>query len=243
MSKIVEAVRPGTEPRAPAARAKLNQAETLLAALKAEIAVLALGASEDKPGAEKALVAHRGKIEAAERNAVELRAAVALAERLDREAAATSVAQMRADQFTNFTKTMAARETAMAEVLKAVETMAAAYDRYSETSLAAQIAAPAGTSIVQMTLGKNGLYGAAFGKCERLILAELFRVAPMRANGIDRFVIPFAKPTSMESTNPADYPVGIDEFRAANQAIVADIARQISELDERAMTRATMEAA
>jgi hypothetical protein len=56
-----------SQPRAPAARAKLEQADKVLAELSADVALLALGSAEGAPGAEKALAAHRTKIEAAER--------------------------------------------------------------------------------------------------------------------------------------------------------------------------------
>jgi hypothetical protein len=70
----------------------------------------------------------------------------------------------------------------------------------------------------------------------RLILAELYRLAPEREDGIGRFVLPFAKPSSEQFRgNPTAIPAGIDELRAADNAIVADIAQQIEKLDEAAM--------
>jgi hypothetical protein len=81
------------------------------------------------------------------------------------------------------------------------------------------------------------MYGPAFGQCDRLLLAELWRLAPDRAGG--RFTMPFAKPMSMFNQNPAEQPRGMDEFRAAHQAILADVARQIAELNGRGMTAAS----
>jgi hypothetical protein len=82
--------------RAPAVRQELEQAEQRVSELKAEIALLALEKSEGKPGAVSALEACRLKIDAAARNVDELRGAVALAERLDREpeSAAAKIRQM-----------------------------------------------------------------------------------------------------------------------------------------------------
>ena len=66
--------------RAPAAREKLNSAEAVHAELETAVGTLALEASEGIAGAEKALAAHRSKIEIAERQVSEMRRAVALAE-------------------------------------------------------------------------------------------------------------------------------------------------------------------
>ena len=226
--------------RAPAARSKLHLAEETLASLMAEVASLALEASEGKGGAERALAAHRLKVEAAERQASDLRRAVELAERLDREASATAAARMRREQMVAFQASMQIREREMAAVLEAIATAAAAYGRFSEASLSAQIAAPTGTSVVPMTMGPEGLYGHAFGPCEQLILSELYRLAPERADGLGRFVVPFAKPfAEAVRHNPAAIPPGIDAMRAASQAILADIEKQISALDQRAMAAAS----
>jgi hypothetical protein len=228
------------QPRAPAAREKLQQAEQLAASLTADVALLALGAAEGAPGAEKALAAHRTKIEAAERQVRELTAAVGLAERLDRQAAATGMAKIRADQLAEFKKQMADREKAMAKMLEAAATMAAAYGAYSEATLAAQIAAPIGTTIPQMSIGVNGLLGNAFGHCEILIRSELWRLAPYRADGVGRFVLPFARAvTPLTPGNPNALPPGIDEMRFAHVAIITDIEKQIAALDQREMAAAS----
>jgi hypothetical protein len=227
-------------PRAPRARAKLEQAEKALEELSGEVALLALGAAEGAPGAEKALVAHRAKVEAAERQAGELRAAVVLAEKLDRQTTATAAATMRAEQLVEFRKQMSSRETAMATIMKLAAEMAAAYGRYSEATLAAMIAVPTGASVPMMAIGPNGLYGPAFGPCDRLITAELWRLAPPRADGAGRFVLPFAKPLlSLSPGNPAELPPGVDEMRAANEAILTDIEKQIATLDQREMAAAS----
>jgi hypothetical protein len=225
--------------RTPAAREKLAAAEATLAGLEADVGSLALEASEGKAGAEKALAAHRARIDQAARNVDELRRAVGLAERLDREADAAGAAKMRAEQLGQFKLAMKAREEAMAAVLAAGSAMAAAYGEYSEATLRAQIAVPTGTAVPQMGIGPNALYGPAFGPCERLILAELYRLAPARADGIGRFVLPFAKPISeMLRNQPDAIAPGIGELRAANQAIMQEIEAQVSALADREMTAA-----
>jgi hypothetical protein len=229
---------PSPIPRAPAVRAKLDQAEEVLADLTAALASLALEASEGKRDAEKALAAHRIKIEAAERQVSELRGALVLAERLDREAAAAAGAVMHAEQFTAFKAAMLAREKAMGAVLEAAKTMAAAYGRYSEATLAAQIAAPSGTAIPQMAIGTDGLAGPTFGPCERLILAELYRLAPERGDGAGRFVLPFAKPTNVFYPDPTAIPPALSEFIKADQIIIDHIEKQIAALDQHAMATA-----
>src|SRR5258708_35898941 len=110
-------MQPNPSPRAPAAREKLAAAEAGLAGLEADVGVLALDASEGKAGAEKALAAHRGKIETAERQVSELRRAVALAEKLDLQTAVTAAMRMRTDQLAEFKKDMTGREKSMARVL------------------------------------------------------------------------------------------------------------------------------
>jgi hypothetical protein len=139
---------------------------------------------------------------------------------------------------------MADREKAMAKVLEAAATMAAAYGQYTEATLGAQIAAPIGTTIPPMSIGPNGLYGNVFGRCEILVLTELWRLAPYRADGVGRSVLPFAKPlTPLSPGNPAALPPGIDEMRAAHVAILTEIEKQIAALDQREMASASKEAA
>jgi hypothetical protein len=143
---------------------------------------------------------------------------------------------MRSEQLVEFKRQFAAREKAMAAVLKAAADMAAAYGEYSEATLLSVGAVPSGTNVPPMSIGPDGLYGAAFGPCDRLILGELFRLAPGRHDGVGRFVLPFAKPPSeMVRGKPEAIPAGIDEMRAADDAIIADIAKQIEHLDEAAM--------
>ena len=226
--------------RAPAAREKLNSADGVLAELEATVGALALEASESVAGAEKALAAHRSKIEMAERQASEMRRAVALAERLDREAVAAGAATMRAEQLSELTAAFADREKEMGAVLAAAAAMAKAYGRFSEATLRAVAVVPSGTVVPVMGIGPHGVYGPAFGPAGNLILAEFYRLAPERKDGVGRFLLPFCKPMSeLTRLQPQAIPAGIDEFTAADKAILADIAIQIERLNGRDLDVAT----
>jgi hypothetical protein len=226
--------------RAPAAREKLVAAEAVLVGLEAAVASLALEASEGKSGAEKGLAAHRSKIELAARNVSELRRAVSLAERLDRQSNASAAANMRAEQLAAFRAAFAARGKAMHTVLEAAATMAKAYAQYSEANLTALAVVPTGTVVPTMSIGAGGFAGPAFGPCERLILGELWRLAPERDDGAGRFVLPFARPSSeMTRLKPEAIPAGIEEIAAADNAILQSVAAQIGQLNAREMAAAT----
>jgi hypothetical protein len=229
------------KPRAAAVAEKLDAARASLIAHNDEVAEVVLAAAENLPGAPKRLFDLRAKISTAEREVEELTKAHALAARLDRQTAVTAATQMRGEQFAECKKQFAAREKAMAAVLKAAADMAAAYGQYSEATLLATIAAPSGTVIPAMMIGDNGSYGPVFGPCERLILAELYRCAPERSDGIGRFVVPFAKaPNEMVRGKPEAIRPGIDEMRDAHAAIIADVDRQIDKLNTAAMAAAEM---
>jgi hypothetical protein len=224
------------EPRAPAVIAKLDGELAKLAAMEAGVDELALAAAENQPGAIGRLTAQRAKVEEAERRVSEMRRAVALAQRIDRQAAVAAATQMRGDQLIEFKKESAAREKAMAAVLKAAAEMATAYGEYSEATLRAVTATPSGTVVPVMAIGENGSYGPVFGPCERLILAECYRCAPDRSDGIGKFVLPFSKsPNLMLRDRPDAIRPGIDEVRDAHASIIADIIMQIEKLDEAAM--------
>lgn len=227
--------------RSPAVRQKLEAAQADLAALDAEVAALALDDIEEKPGARKALTAHRSNIQAAERRVDELKRALSLAERVDRVTAVYGATAMRTEQLAEFQKAFAARETAMEGVLKAAADMAAAFGALSEATLRAVVAVPTGCNVPQMAVGPNGAYGAIFGACENLILAELWRLAPDRKDGIGRWLLPFAKPVQeMVRNKPEAMPEGMAEFKASHAAIIATVSQQIENLNETAMRQADM---
>jgi hypothetical protein len=227
------------ELRAPAIAGKLEAARAMLAVHTGEVAQTVLDAAENVPGALKRLTELRARISTAELAVAELASALDLAARIDRQAGAATATQMRKEQFEAFSQEFEARETAMAAVLKAAADMAAAYGDYSEATLRAAAVIPSGTAVPPMTIGGNGAYGAAFGPNDRLILAEIYRLAPEREDGIGRFVLPFAKPpTEQLRGNHRAIPAGIEELRAADAAILADISKQIENLDETALRRA-----
>jgi hypothetical protein len=225
-----------SEPRAPAIAEKLEAARAMLAVHNAEVAQTVLDAAENVPGATKRLTDLRSKISTAELAVFELEKAHELAARIDRQSDVAAATRMRAEQLVEFKRQFSAREQAMAAVLKAAADMATAYGEYSEATLLAAAVVPSGTTVPQMAIGGAGLYGAAFGPCDRLILAELYRLAPDRRDGIGRFVLPFAKPPSEQFRgNHTAIPAGIDDLLASDNAIIADIAQQIEALNEAAM--------
>jgi hypothetical protein len=229
-------------PRAPAVAAKLAEAEAQLLELEAAVAPLALAESEGVAGAKRDLQSIESKIEAAKRTRHQLRSAHRHALELDRKANAAAADRMRSQQMTAFKANCQAREQAMTAVLTAASAMAKAYGDYSEATLKAAISTPSGTSVPPMAIGPNGVYGPAFGPCERLILAELYRLAPERSDGIGRFVLPFARPTSeMLRHQPEAIPPGIGEFIAADQAIIRELEAQVGALADREMTIASTE--
>ncbi|MCW2219512.1 hypothetical protein M2232_003044 [Bradyrhizobium japonicum] len=226
--------------RSPGVRQKLEAAQAELAALDAEVAALTLDDTEDKPGARKALTAHRSNIQAAERRVDELKRALALAEKLDRQAAATGAVRMRDEQFTALKQQFSAREKAAETVMKAVADLSAAYGKFSECSLNIASVMPSGTVLPTMSIGPNGIYGPALGPCGQLILAELWRIAPERRDGAGRYVMPFVRPGLELMKDVAELPAGIDELRTADQAIIANISQQVEHLNEAVMRAADM---
>jgi hypothetical protein len=225
-----------SQARAPAIAEKLEAAHAMLAAHRGEMGQAVLDAAESVPGATKRLVDLRSHVSTASSAVAELEQALDLALRIDRQTAVAAATQMRNEQLVEFKKQFAAREKAMAAVLKAAADMAASYGEYSELTLSTLAAVPSGTVVPVMTIGSEGFAGPAFGPCTRLILAELWRLAPDRADGIGRFVLEFAKPASvLVPGKPENIKPGIDELLAADQAIIADIVKQIEKLDEAAM--------
>lgn len=229
-----------TAPRAPAVREKLECALGALAELEEQVAEFALEAVERKSGAGENLAVHRAKIEAAKTGANELRAALRLAERLDRQAEASGAVRMRDEQFSALKQQFAAREKAAESVMKAVADLSAAYGRFSECSLNIASVMPSGTVLPTMSIGPNGIYGPALGPCGQLILGELWRIAPNRRDGTGRFVMPFVKPGLELMKDVAELPVGLDELRAADVAILANVSQQVESLNEAAMRAADM---
>jgi hypothetical protein len=230
-----------TPPRAPAIAEKLEAARAMLIAHNSEIGQTVLDAAENVPGALKRLTELRSKISTAEREVFEYERAYDLAAKRDRVTAATAATQMRGEQLAEFKKEIAAREKSMARVLELFGEAAKEYGAYSEATLRALVAVPAGTFVPAMAIGAEGFAGPAFGPCERLLLAELYRLAPDRQDGAGRFVMPFCKPPSEQARGkPAAIQPGIEALLAADTAIVADISQQIEKLDAQAIRAAEM---
>jgi len=228
----------GFAPRAPGIQIKLDQAIEALADLERRGAELVLEAAEGKAGAEKLLAAHRDRAELAQKQVSELRGALVLAERLDREAAAQQSAAVRATQLAAFAAAMAARERAMSSMLEAVGAMAAAFHTYAKATLEAQLSVPFGASLPIMNMGVLGNMGSAFGSGEALIAAELFRVAPAREDGRGRWAVPFARSPSPLQNDHRKLNPGVDEFRSANDAILRSVEQQVAALDQQQMAAA-----
>jgi hypothetical protein len=232
---------PPPAPRAPAARQRLLEAEDLLVELTHDVAELALEASENKPGAEKALAAHRSKIESAERRVRELTAAAQLAARLDREAAATSAHRMRGEQMVEFSRLMILREEKMKAALEAFGAAARHLVAYARASQQAAGVVPSGARVPVMTVGLQ--HEHAFGYCESLIQAEIYRHIPPPGDGEAPLRLPFARHPRLGHSDPTSIRPAVDEFHDANQAIITEIEKQLAALAERELNAASREAA
>lgn len=226
--------------RAPAIGEKLAAATEELVKLEQRGAELVLEAAEGKAGADRLLTAHRDRAELAQKQVAELRGALVLAERLDREAAAAAAAKMRAEQLAAFKSAMSQREQAMTALLEAVASMAAAYGVYSQATLTAQTAVPFNIAVPPVSMGHNGIMGLAFGRCEALISAELWRIAPARKDGSGRWALPFAKSPSPFLQDHHKQPSALAEFKAANEAILRSVEKQVAELDQQQMAAASI---
>jgi hypothetical protein len=228
-------------PRAPAAREKLQQAEAVLAELEADVALLALEASEGKAGAEKALASQRSKIETAARSVSELTKAFALAARLDRQSDAASRAKIRESQLQAMKSYLGQRGAAMATMCAAAETMHTAYRKYLLATEKAVGVVPIGTVLPTMAFGKDGLQGIAMGDAGRLLTAEFYRLSVPDADG-RRGVLPFsAPPTNAYRDLPGSIEPALDVIKAADAAIIQSIEQQLSkiEADEQATANST----
>jgi hypothetical protein len=139
---------------------------------------------------------------------------------------------------------MASRQASLEKVLQAVATMVAAYADYSEATLQAAQSLPGGTTAPVINMGPANTYGASWGPCERLLLAEMYRLAPQRKDGAGRFVLPFANSSPLATTtNHNALPAAIDEFKRADGIVLAEIRSQVETLDKRAMNAAQKAAA
>jgi hypothetical protein len=101
---------------------------------------------------------------------------------------------------------------------------------------------PSGTAFPTMTMGENGLSGNLLSSCEKLLLAEMYRLG--QASNGRRAPLPFAKPQTVQLRDePAKIPPGIDTLREAHAAMLRDVEAQIARLDAEVMAAATRTAA
>ncbi|MCK1672798.1 hypothetical protein [Bradyrhizobium sp. 150] len=209
-----------------------------LAELEEEVAEFALDAAERKPGAADKLATHRAKIEGAKTAVGELRAALNLAAKLDRQAEASAAIQMRDEQLQEFKLWLGQREAGMKVALEGAAMMARGYAEFANASLLAAGIVPSGTRVPTMSFGRDGMFGAAFGTAERLFQAELFRTAP--EVGGRRYVLPFAKAPTMDTVNdPRSITPGLVALREADAAIVMEIEAQVARLSDEAFAAAS----
>jgi hypothetical protein len=228
--------------RAPAVVPKLEAARAALQDLEAEVGKTALEAAEDVPGAAKRLADLRSKIVAAERDAAELARAHKTALQLDRESVAADAIAMRATQLAAFRKHVAAREKFMATALEHAAGMAKTFQQFQAESEAMVSVLPSGTAFPVMTMGENGLSGNLLGGCDRLLLAEMFRIGATPDKNGRRAVLPFAKPQILQLRDEPDkIPPGLQVLQEAHDAMLREIEGQIARLDSEAMERATAE--
>jgi hypothetical protein len=243
MSKVVEMNgRKENRPRAPAVAAKLEAATAARQALEGEIGQAALDATEDAPGAAKRLAALRSQIADAEREVDELTKAHELAVRLDRIARVEGATAIRASQLAAFQGYMRERDAATAEICEAAAKMAAAYRRYTKSTLKMLGVKPIGTAVPVMGIGPDALCGSAIGSLEVLISVELFRCSANDADG-QRYVVPFGKPLSRTSDDPGAIPPAIEMFREAQAAMLSDVKAQVEKIDAEDLAKATGAAA
>lgn len=222
------------KPRAPAARMLLEQAETVLAGLQADVAVLALEASEGKAGAEKGLAAQRSKIELAERQIGELRGAVRLAERLDREANAAGAAALRLEQLALFEGALGRRAAAGNEAIQALTKATKALGQFAAASRELADTLPTGAHLPVLSFGPDG--GAFLGDGSTLFAREAFRISGEA--GIPKPF--FARlPALTTGDDHRTMAPAVDVLKATSQHALEEIRGQVARLNGEAMAAAT----
>ncbi len=223
--------------RVSAIAAKLDGARALLAALDAESAEMALAAIDRKPGAADKLAAHRNKTISAEAAVTELDRALRLVRRIERADAAESASKVRAEQFAEFRVYMAARHKAMSTIMDAAATMAKAFGEYVISTERARASVPDGTALPDIHVGPNGLYGRSLGSLDRLIMAELWRLAPSRSEDANATIaLSFAAPlTESQRFTPSMMPRSLAEFECADAANIKSIEDQLERLKAAAL--------
>jgi hypothetical protein len=102
---------------------------------------------------------------------------------------------------------------------------------------------PSGTAFPTLAMGENGLSGNILGACDRLLLAEMFRIGAQHQQPGRGFpVLPFARPQIVQLRDePGKIPPQIDTLREAHAVVLREIEGQVAKLDSAAMERATAE--
>jgi hypothetical protein len=228
------------EARAPQVSNKLEAARCVLQALESEVGQAALEATEDQPGSAERLAGLRQQITDAERDVAELERALTFAARADNEALALGAIAMRASQLAAFKKHVTAREKHFAIAVTHAQEMAKAYRQFLLESEGMASVLPSGTFFPTLAVGELGLGGNLLGGCDRLLLAEMFRLGA-QPDGSGRVgILPFAKPTSMTQRGlPDKIPPSLDVLQEGHDALIKEIEAQVRRLDEKLMRTAS----
>jgi hypothetical protein len=147
---------------APEISAKLDGAIAGLAEMEAQSSDLALAVVQKKPGAEKALVAHRSRIKEAEAAVGELRFLLSVAEKADARSAADQRHRQRLTELNELEKVAKAKQRSVEIYCRAVEVAAKAYLDILDTSFQMEGWLPSGTNLAR--------YGLTPHSAEALIL-------------------------------------------------------------------------
>lgn len=223
----VSSISQGNAGRSAQVRASHEAALSVLAELEGEVAQFALDAIERQPGAAERLAGHRERVDAARRAADELRAALELSERLDREADAVGASSLRAEQLAAFERFGAERVEAMTEVIQCVGKSAQAFARYATATASMVNSVPTGTRLPLMGFG-DGTGGNWLGDGEILIGREAYRVAELA--GAPK--LPFARNPPLSHGTSAKRMLPATEILEETQAaVLRELTGQVARLN------------
>ncbi|MDB5616596.1 hypothetical protein [Tardiphaga sp.] len=230
-----------TPPRAPPIATKLEVAREVLRDLERDVGQFVLDATEGVPGAAKRLADLRTTISAAQRDVGELEQAHALAMKLDRQADAALAGAMRTEQFAIMKRHADARLKAVATIMEAIGTAAAAYGEYVRSTNDMAVALPTGTRMGFVALGRNGYGGPWAGDLKALIAAEAWRLMPTLPGG--EKCLPFAKAPDLANDDHTKLQAGLDVMIEAQTSVLRDIEIQMDRLNAESAALAKGEAA
>ena len=220
--------------RAPAVALKLEAARQALQLHNNDVALAALDAAENAPGAAKRLADLREKISSAERDFAELEKAYALAASLDRQSDALGAASMREEQFAIMKQRAEVRLKAVAMIMDSIATAAAAYSTYAVATNEMVTALPTGARMPFIAIGRNGYGGSWVGDLKNLISAEAWRLVIVDEHGRGAR-LPFSQQPELR---PA-----LELMTEAQETVMRDIEEQMTRLNEQQMALASEEAA